>query len=68
VEQFDWQMKGKHLVGQSTGTFFLMEPELKPDECTTITMDQLRRMLLFANNSFAEGNVFFGRQSLAFRP
>jgi hypothetical protein len=68
VEQFDWQMKRTLFVGQSTGTWTLTWPASKPDECTVITKDQLHEMLLNAGNSFADSDMFFGRQSLCLPP
>jgi len=66
AEQFDWQMKRTRFVGQSTGT--MMAPGSKPDECTEITKDQLRRMLVDVGNSFADGNMFSGQQTLCLPP
>jgi hypothetical protein len=68
AEQFDWQMKRTQFVGRSTGTVTLTAPGSKPDECTVITKDQLRRMLLDAGNSFADGDMLFGRQSQSLPP
>jgi hypothetical protein len=68
VEQFDWQMKRTQFVGQSTGTITLTAPGSKPDECTLVTKDQLRTMLLNVGNSFADGNMFFGQQFLSLPP
>jgi len=68
TEQFDWQMQRTQFVGQSMGTMTVTAPGSKPDECTVITTDRLRTMLLSAGNSFANGGVFFIRQSLCLPP
>jgi hypothetical protein len=68
VEQFDWQMKRTRFVSQSIGTATLTLPGSKPNECTVITKGQLGKMLLNAGNSFADGDMFFGRQSLCLPP
>jgi hypothetical protein len=68
VKEFDWQMKRTQLVGRNTGTNTTTVPGSKADECTAITRDQLRRMLLNAGNSFADVDMFFGRQSLCLPP
>jgi hypothetical protein len=68
VEQFDWQLKRTRFIGQSTGTQTFTLPTSKPHECTVFTKDQLRQMLLDVRNFFANGNVFFGAQSLCLPP
>jgi hypothetical protein len=68
VEQFDWQIKRTQFVGQSTGTQTLTMLGSRPDECTVVTKDQLRTMLLNVGNSFAEGGMFFGQQFLCLPP
>src|ERR1700730_7468224 len=63
VEQTDWQMRRTQFVGQSMGTLTLGLSASAPDECTEVTKNQLRDMLLAAGNVFAEGDMFFGRQA-----
>ncbi len=68
VEQFDWQIKRTSFVSQSIGTVVLMAPGSNPGDCTEITKSEIRDKLLGAGNSFAEGEVFFGRQLLCLPP